>query len=276
VHNSKSLNTTSWLTVGHMMNKKFEVLHVDDTLRRVVEYYQEYKLNTLPVVDENETLIGVFPKKRLLKALLDGVSLDVPCAPYMVSNPVFVTVDRTYDEYSLVLRVTKSQVDSVVVLDDANKVVGMIGTAEYLHESLSMITASSAMLESLFRVNYEGIIIVDRDGCILRINPAAEKMFGLNSALDKCKSIREVLPEITISEELAIGLKRTVKQVSVVVNQVPIIENGERIGSSFAFLDVSDMEKIAQELEIVKGLQSTMGSLVPLPTGFLCRTSPER
>ena len=262
MESSNSLNPTTWLTVEQMMNKNFKVLHVGDTLRTVVEYYQEYKINTLPVVDENENLIGVFPKKRLFKALLEGAGLDAPCAPYMVDNPVFVTVDRTYDEYSLVVRVTKSQVDNVVVLDRTNKVVGMIGTAEYLRESLTVITASSAQLESLFRVNYEGIIIIDSEGYILRINPAAERMFQLNFSDMKGKNLKEILPEITISEQLQLGLKRTVKSLPVIINQVPIIENEEQIGSSFAFLDISDMEKIAQELEMVKALQTTIDGVL--------------
>ncbi|HYE67157.1 MAG TPA: PAS domain-containing protein, partial [Anaerovoracaceae bacterium] len=260
--NSNSLNPTTWLTVEQMMNKNFKVLHLGDTLRTVVEYYQEYKINTLPVVDEYENLIGVFPKKRLFKALLEGAGLDAPCAPYMVDHPVFVTVDRTYDEYSLVVRVTKSQVDNVVVLDHTNKVVGMIGTAEYLRESLNVITASSAQLESLFRVNYEGIIIIDSEGYILRINPAAERMFQLNFSDMKGKNLKEILPEITISEQLQLGLKRTVNALPVIINQVPIIENDEQIGISFAFLDISDMEKIAQELEMVKALQTTIDGVL--------------
>ena len=259
---SHSLNPTTWLTVDQMMNKNFKVLHQNDTLRTVIEYYQEFKINTLPVVDENENLIGVFPKKRLFKALLEGAGLDSPCVPYMVDRPVFVTVDRTYDEYSLVVRVTKSQVDNVVVLDRFNKVAGMIGTAEYLRESLNVITASSALLESVFRVNYEGIIIIDREGYILRVNPAAEKMFGLNFSEVKGKKLKEIFPEITISGQLEIGLKRTLKSLPVIINQVPIYENDEHAGSSFAFLDISDMEKIAQELEIVKGLQTTIDGVL--------------
>lgn len=262
IQNSNSLNPTTRLTVGQMMNQNFKVLYVGDTLRTVVEYYQEYKISTLPVVDENENLIGVFPRKRLYKALLEGASLDVPCGPYLVDHPVFVTVDRTYDEYSLVVRVTKSQVDNVVVLDRSDKVVGMIGTAEYLRESLNVITSSSALLESLFRVNNEGVIIVDREGRILRINPAAEKMFQLDFNENQGKNLKEILPEITVSDQLHIGLKRTVKSLPVIINQVPIIENEEQIGSSFSFLDISDMEKIAQELEIVKALQTTIDGVL--------------
>ncbi|HHX14272.1 MAG TPA: sigma 54-interacting transcriptional regulator [Clostridiales bacterium] len=259
---SNSLNPTGHLTVGQIMNRQFSALRKDDTLRTVIEYYHKYKISTLPVVDDQEKLIGVFPKKRLFKALLDGAAFGDPIHPYMVNNPVFISVDRTYDEYSLVLRVTKSTVDNVVVLDDDQHVVGMIGTGEYLKASLDMITKSSALMESLFRVNYEGIVIVDKDGYILRINPAAEEMFELKSCNVVGCLFGDVFPEITLPEQLQIGLRKTVCSVPVVVNQVPITEEGAQIGFSIAFLDVSNMEKIARELELVKDLQSTIDGVL--------------
>jgi len=258
----KALDSASWLTVKQMMNKQFKVLHLDDSLRIVIQHYQECKLSTLPVVDENEKLIGVFPKKRLYKALLDGSSLDDPCSPYIVYNPVSVSSDLTYDEISLVVRITRSQVDYVVVVDHLNKVVGMIGTAEYLRESLNVIMTSSALLESLFRANYEGIIIIDRDGYILRINPAAEKMFGLKMSRIKGTPLKEILPELTILDKRRLGIKQTVKSVPVIINQVPILEGDVQIGTSIALLDISNVEKIAQELEIVKELQTTLSGVL--------------
>ncbi|MDR2088978.1 MAG: sigma 54-interacting transcriptional regulator [Clostridiales Family XIII bacterium] len=256
------LNTTARLTVEQMMNRNFEPLRVGDSLRAVVEGYHKYKINLLPIVDDDENLVGVFPKKRLFKALLEGAELDAPCEAYMVDHPVFVTTDRTYDEYSLVVRVTKSKVDNVVVLDRDNRVVGMIGTAEYLRESLNVIKASSALLESLFRVNAEGILIVDREDRILRVNPAAERMFGLRASDTKGLRLRDVLPEVATPEEFRIGLKQTVKSLPVIINRIPIVENGERVGASFSFLDVSDMEKIARELEIVKEMQTTIDGVL--------------
>jgi len=259
---SNSLNTNKWLTVGQMMNTNFKSLKTTDTLRTVVEYYQKYKIDTLPIVDENDILIAVFPKKRLFKAILEGKGLDTPCSQYMVEHPIFLYADRTYDEYSLVVRVTKSQVDNNVVLDRNNKVVGMIGTAEYLRTSLNVIKSSSALLESLFRGNYEGIIIVDKDGYIERANLAAQRMFQINFQKIKGRNLKEVLPEISISEEMEIGLKRTVRSVPVIIHQVPIKENDVQIGSSFTFIDISDMEKIAQELEIVRGLKTTIDGVL--------------
>jgi len=258
----KALNSASWLTVKQMMNTQFRVLHLDDSLRTVVQYYQETKLSTLPVVDKEEQLIGVFPKKRLFKALLKGSSLDDSCNPYIVYNPIFVTSDLTYDEVSLVVRVTRSKVDYVVVTDRSSKVVGMIGTAEYLRESLNVIMTSSALLESLFRANYEGIIVLDKDGYILRINPAAEGMFGLSTSEIKGIHLKEILPEITISNKRRLGIKQIVKSVPVILNQVPILEDEVQIGTNITLLDVSDVEKIAQELEMVKELQTTLSGVL--------------
>ncbi|MDR1573456.1 MAG: sigma 54-interacting transcriptional regulator [Clostridiales Family XIII bacterium] len=282
------LHSAARLTVEQMMNRNFKPLRVGDSLRAVVEGYHTYKINTLPVVDENENLVGVFPKKRLFKALLEGADLDASCEAYMVDNPVFVTTDRTYDEYSLVVRVTKSKVDNVVVLDQAHRVVGMIGAAEYLRESLNMINASSALLESLFRANAEGVVIVDKRDCILRVNPAAERMFGLRAADTVGRRLQAVLPEVAAADlspfasapnggkdspppaglasavpaASRIGMKRTVKSLPVIINRIPIVENGEQIGASLAFLDVSDMEKIARELEIVKEMQTTIDGVL--------------
>ncbi|MCL1981580.1 MAG: sigma 54-interacting transcriptional regulator, partial [Clostridiales bacterium] len=72
----------------------------------------------------------------------------------------------------------------------------------------------------------------------------------------KGKHLSEVLPEVAVSKELCVGQKKTVRSVPVIVNQVPIIENGEQIGCSFAFLDISDIEKIVAEVEIVKKMQT--------------------
>ncbi|MDF3001023.1 MAG: domain S-box [Bacillota bacterium] len=268
-------NFTEGFTVEQMMNRNFKVLHPEDSLRKVIEYYQQFKVNTLPVVNEAEKLVGVFPKKRLYKALLEGADLETPCGTYMVEHPIFITVDRTYDEYSLVVRVTKSKVDNVVVLDRSGRVAGMIGTGEYLRGSLSVIMASSALMESLFRVNYEGIIITNQTGILLRINPAAAKLFGLDAELVKGKALQSLLTEIEISEERRIGQKMILNGIPVIVSQVPILENGEKIGFSFAFLDVSDMEKIARELELVKELQHTVDGVLSASSDGVFVSDPE-
>lgn len=254
----KALNSASWLTVKQMMNTNFQLLRLNDTLRTVINYYNEYRLSTLPVVDDQDKLIGVFPKKRLNQALLNGAGLDDLCGPYVVYNPVFVSSDLTYDEVSLVVRVTRSKVDYVVVVDRSGKVVGLIGTLEYLRESMNVITKSSALLESLFNANYEAVVIVDNKGYILRLNPAAEGMFGLQFSAVKGKHLKEVLPDINIMQKRLLGVKHVIGSLPVIVNQIPIYEDGFYIGTVITLLDTSDVEKIAYELEMIKDMHTTL------------------
>jgi len=258
----ENLNYTSWLTVKQMMSKNFIVLHPDDSLRTIIQYYQDSRLDTLPVVDNDGKLIGVFPKKRLYKALLGGSSLDDPCTPYIVNQPVSVSCDLCYDDVSMAVRTSKSLVDYVVAVDHENKPVGMIGTAEYLRGSQKVIMTSHILLESIFNANYEGIIVIDNNGKVLRINPVAEKMFGLNSAEIKGLHLEFVLPDLKLFNKRNRGIKQTIQSLPVIVSQVPIIADNVQIGTKIAFVDISDMEEMARELEIVKDLQTNLDGVL--------------
>jgi PAS domain-containing protein len=215
------------LNVRQMMNVSFRLLLPSDSLKTAVAYFQDNKIDILPVVDEGEKLIAVFPKTRLYRALLEGAAIDSPCEKYMVTDPIYIYDDQEYDVSSLVRRVTNSPVANVVVLNRRDRVVGTIGIAEYLRESLNMIMSSSATLESMFRVNHEGIIITDRRGSILRINPAAERMFHVDFEALRGKALKDCLPEIADSLEPNVVTRRTVKGLPVLANNIPIIENGE-------------------------------------------------
>ncbi|HBV89235.1 MAG TPA: sigma-54-dependent Fis family transcriptional regulator [Desulfosporosinus sp.] len=258
----ENLNYTSWLTVKQMMNKHFIVIRPGDSLRTVIQYYQDSRLDTLPVVDNNDKLIGVFPKKRLYKALLDGSSLDDPCTPYIVNKPISVSWDLCYDEISMVVRSSNSLVDYVVVVDHDSKPVGMIGTAEYLRGSQKVIMTSHVLLESIFNANYEGIIVIDNKNKILRINPIAEKMFGLKASKIKHSHLEHVLPDLKIFSKGNRGIKQTIQSLPVIVSQMPIIADNVQIGTKIAFVDISDMEEMARELEIIKDLQTNLDGVL--------------
>lgn len=258
----KNLNYTSWLTVKQMMSKNFMVIRPDDSLRTVIQYYQDTRLDTLPVVDIEGKLIGVFPKKRLYKALLDGSSLNDPCTPYIVNKPVSVSCDLCYDDVSMAVRTSKSLVDYVVAVDSDNKPVGMIGTAEYLRGSQKVIMTSHVLLESIFNANYEGIIVIDNNGKVLRMNPVAESMFGLNATEIKGLLLEYVLPDLKMFNKPSRGMKQIVQSLPVIVSQMPIMADDVQIGTKIAFVDISDMEDMARELEIVKDLQTNLDGVL--------------
>jgi len=150
----------------------------------------------------------------------------------------------------------------VVVVDHQGAPVGMIGTAEYLRGSQKLIMTSNVLLESIFNANYEGIIVIDNNGKILRTNPVAEKMFGLISSTIKGLHLEYVLPDLKLFSNRSRGVKQIIQDLPVIVSQMPIMADNLQIGTKIAFVDISDMEQMARELEIVKDLQTNLDGVL--------------
>jgi PAS domain S-box-containing protein len=253
------------LTVEEIMKEnKIKCLRQNDSFKTAIEYFLKFShVNTLPVVDANNKLIGVLPKKSFFKAILAGSTIDDLITSFIVDNPISLQIDFKYDEVSLVERVSKSQASYVVVTNNDGTVAGMIGSVQYLKQTLKVISSSYALLHSVFQGSNTGLIVVDNEGYILRVNNAAETMFGINYSEIKDKHLGEVLPEVILSKKSdSIGIKQTVNSVPVIINQTPVSDNGTSLGISISFLDMSHAEGIAAELEIVKELQKILNMIL--------------
>ncbi len=251
------------LPVKELMNRNFQVIRPQDNLRKVIEICLETKLDTLPVVDENDRMIGVLPKGRLYDALLENHGLDEPCAPYVVRHHIEYGMENAYiNQASMIERSHKSRVSNVPVLNSDGKVVGIIGKLEYLRETLALTIESYVHLESVFQTIYEGMIVVDNEGTISRINQSAQNMFRIKEDETLNHKIQDLFPEVEFFPGFYLGVKRTVRDVPVIINQVPIQEEGKQIGYNLAFLDLTNIENIAHELEIVKELRNTVTGIL--------------
>lgn len=245
-----------------MMTKEFKSLRPHDSLLSAVAIYKEKKLDTIPVVDEDNVLIGVLPRGRLYQALLEGKSLNNPCGPYIVKSPRVLQATYNYDELTFAATVTRSNEGTLPVIDKSGTVVGMIGRLEYLRASLIIASRNASLLESIFQSMHEGIITVNNEGYIMRINSSAEGMFGINGSQATGKHLHTFFPNLAFNNQRRLGMRNTLGGVPVIVNQVPLIEKDKFIGVNLVFLDLSDEENISQELESVKELGTTLSGVL--------------
>ena len=114
-------------------------------------------------------------------------------------------------------------------------------------------------LKAILDCTYEGIVATDEVGIITLFNPAAEQIFNIKAeevigrncfeVLDKTK-----LQEVLTTKQAVIGEITQVENTQVVVNRVPIINDGQIAGSvaSYQVLQViQDIEeKIRKELVV--------------------------
>lgn len=252
----------SLISVKDLINQDFQSLSPEDSLRTVVSKYKETKVETLPVVDDEGRLLGVFPRGRLYNAILDGKSMDEPCGSYMVTSPAALPSDLSYNELTFSLRVNQTRVGTIPVVDKDNKIVGMAGKLEYVRATLGLTRKAQAHLESIFQAMSEAMVVTDYKGEIGHINLAAETLFGICRDEVIGKSITEVFPEIKFDLLRRENVKHMVRCVPVIMNKVPIVVDNTITGMTYVFLDLSDVEEVAAELEIVQELQAGLNAVL--------------
>jgi two-component system, CitB family, sensor histidine kinase MalK len=153
---------------------------------------------------------------------------------------------------------------TVTVLGLLVGIIGAILLARYIKRILfglepfaiaKIFVERSTMLQSV----HEGIIAVDNEQTITLVNRSARQIFkkaGLSQDPVGLK-IHEYLPSTGLDQVLETGNpkldeEQTINGISILVNRVPLIVNGEVVGAISTFRDKTDVKQLAEQLTGVK------------------------
>ncbi|MDM5328943.1 DcuS/MalK family sensor histidine kinase [Neobacillus sp. CF12] len=153
---------------------------------------------------------------------------------------------------------------TVTVLGLLVGIIGAILLARYIKRILfglepfaiaKIFVERSTMLQSV----HEGIIAVDNEQTITLVNRSARQIFkkaGLSQDPVGLK-IHEYLPSTGLEQVLETGNpkldeEQTINGISILVNRVPLIVNGEVVGAISTFRDKTDVKQLAEQLTGVK------------------------
>lgn len=118
---------------------------------------------------------------------------------------------------------------------------------------------------------HEGIVIADRNGRVIYVNEANERITGLNNKKVLGQKVIDVVPTSSLIDVLKsgkerLGVKTKVNNKYVYSNIVPIYENGILIGSISIFLDLTEIQDLNQKL---KDAQQQINILSKQLSGFI-------
>ncbi|MDQ1004649.1 CitB family two-component system sensor histidine kinase MalK [Neobacillus niacini] len=156
---------------------------------------------------------------------------------------------------------------SILTVTILGLLVGIIGAvllARYIKRILfglepfaiaKIFVERNTMLQSV----HEGIIAVDNEQTITLVNRSARQIFkkaGLSKDPVGMK-IHEFLPSTKLDQVLEKGKpvldeEQMINGVSILVNRVPLIVNGEVVGAISTFRDKTDVNQLAEQLTGVK------------------------
>ncbi|AGL00083.1 sigma 54-interacting transcriptional regulator [Desulfoscipio gibsoniae] len=120
----------------------------------------------------------------------------------------------------------------------------------------------SNFLESL----YNGVVIIDKEEKIIYFNQAACKIFNIKRSYAMGKPVLDVLPKTELIyalqyEKPRIGIKYKWGETFILANHTPIIVNQKVAAAASIFQDISDFEKVSNQLETVQELAAELNGI---------------
>ncbi len=155
-------------------------------------------------------------------------------------------------------------------------------TAARLDERINTLGGQLGILESTFRSMVEAVIVVDRDGRIMRSNQAAGGLFDFSSADSSGRDIQEIIRQVDIEQ----FLRRTLSS-SVPVEDVLRItaggekflyghgtllrnESGETTGALLVFNDITRLKQLENmRREFVANVSHELKTPITAISGFV-------
>lgn len=138
-HPAGALGKRLLLHVEHLMHKGDELPKVspDTPMNKVLYEISDKRLGVTTVVDENDTLLGIFTDGDL-RRLIDkqqGFDVNLPVSAVMTRHPV--TISAAARAVEALEKMNERKINQFVVVDAANKVTGVISMHDLIQAGVS-------------------------------------------------------------------------------------------------------------------------------------------
>lgn len=220
----------------------------DDELHKVIILFNELNLEAGLVFKENE-LIGIITERDLLK----GIALKRKTIAEIVRQ-----VEKTVQEDEIIAMIDAFDCTVYPVRNQDNIWTGYVTKTQLLDAKNHQAETEALSLNAIFEFAHNGIIAIDNKGYVTAMNPAAEKLTNLKKENVIGHFLHDVGIPTGLLDVVRTGKKRTDKyhvgKRKYISNRTPIYKRGEVIGAVGVFQDISDIEKISNELKTVHQL----------------------
>jgi PAS domain S-box-containing protein len=249
------------MIVKDIMTPVSSSLRPSDTLRSAIRFMKETRLNTIPVTDETHRLVGVITRSILFQMLLDGAALDTLVGSCMKQDVVACPFDTPYEV--IVDLVKDSTVGTGIVVDQDRRVLGVFTKTDMITALFRSAQSLKEQLEAVLRSTHLGAVMTDQDGNILFVNEGFCSMLKTEEKELIGRSLHSVLPRhINTREMPGRSVRVQMGHVQTIMRSSPYVLINGQSGIICLFQDVSDLEEMAHELEMVKKWQKLLDTTI--------------
>ncbi len=249
------------LRVGQVMSRLSVCLHSYHTIGDALTLIKEKKVTGLPILNDQGHLLGMVTKEQIFEKGLEQFTAENKAIDYLTTR--FLPLK----EETLVEDVGDLPFEIYPVFNNQEEITGVVTKYALMQAHLQQVQLRSQELEAVFDSAHNGILAINRQGIITSLNPAAERP----TRSTKEKAVGHFLNDIIIPTGLLevvrsgipeFGVKFQVGRRLYISNRTPILKDGEVVGAVGVFQDVSEIEKILQELRSVKQLNEELQTII--------------
>lgn len=240
-----------------------EVLTVTEwvTVTEAVQLLRKHKVKGIPVVDAVGRVCGLFTVKHLFQVVADEGKLALPVRELMQREVTVIKDDTLLEE------TCGFPQKRLPVVDGSGNLVGMLTKSDIIRGFKTTFVHARQELKAVLEATPHGIVAVNPHGYITFINPAAEKVLRLKARQVIGGDVSDFIPNCAVSEVLATGrvirnFKNTINGNSYIAHAAPIMDGSDIIGAVASFQPFSEIESLADELDVVKQLYKELDAVI--------------
>lgn len=213
----------------------------------------------LPVTNSGGTFLGIITLKdiiRLINANRKKLNFEEIKPSLTIKNTMEFEYGEGFDKQ-----------DIVPIVDENVLLIGFIcnnDIIEFMNKRNNrIIERYNAILNS----SYNGIIAIDNEGSIMIYNSAAERILNKKREDVIGKNISYIDPnkdlfEVVLTKKKKINIKNVINGYTIIANRAPLVYENENVGAVSVFLDISDLEKVSQDLDVTKTLSKNLNDII--------------
>lgn len=223
----------------HVLDKKAQ-------LKDVVNLFYKYKLEAVPVVDEDKRLCGLITRTDIVDTMMNQLPTSISVESIMTKSVVTIHPDNTLEE------AWQIPITHLPVVDYDDKIIGLLNRQDFVKIFYESLSKYKCAVELLSQLSYSGVIGINLYGIIIQINEVAARLIGVTKEGALGRVISDIIPNTRLMEVMTTGKKELNATIEVngqqlTVNRAPICEGYKIVGALVIIQDIQPKDNFEQE-----------------------------
>ncbi|HBK54013.1 sigma 54-interacting transcriptional regulator [Syntrophomonas wolfei] len=248
------------MKVYEVMNPRLLPLRTRQTIGEVSRLFIDFSLDASPVLNEEQELVGLITKNRLLQ-VLSQESPAIEVQDIMLTDPITIAYDDDVPD------IRKQKFTCRPVMRNG-QLVGMLYFSDILVALTLEIQKGKKEIEAAIDAVYNPVIEIDNDFRIKIFNRQASRLLGIDMEEARGANAHDLLGGTEVLDSLIHGNHKPLPVNKLVIGDrsfLPyrndVVQDGNVIGSVLVLREISEFEELVRQSQYTQKLNRELDAI---------------